>query len=319
MIGIDINLQGITGVVIDMKGQTKKILTSPISATTRIPLLNHTKDIIRQLLNEVNLPKEIKGIGVSFPGHVDQKKGLSVRIQHFEGFDGYPICEDLKNEFGYNVTLGHDTNCIALSEQMLGVAQDLDNFLLVRLCQGIGMATVYNGKVFTGKSGATGEIGHMIMQPDGPLCQCGHNGCLETYASARAIIKQCTEGLSLGLTPVLSKLCPQKETPSLSQIMRAVQQNDNYCSSIIGRAATYTGIAIANTVNILDPDAIVLCGTLTAHKDYLDKIMESVQKNIWRRDKVNFRVTQHHHGVSAAIGIAAQFINPVFEELIERI
>lgn len=316
IIGIDINLQGITGVIIDMAGHTKNIIKEPLLAITRNPILAQTKQIICQLLDCVNAPGEIRGIGISFPGHVDQGKGTSIHIQHFDGFDNYPICEDLEAEFGYEVIIGHDTNCIAISEHMLGVAQDLDNFLLVRICQGIGMATVYNGQVFTGRNGATGEIGHVIMQPDGPRCQCGHNGCLETYASAISIVKQCREGLALGISPVLSKLCPSGETLSLSRIMEAVQLKDSYCTSVINRAAAYTGIAIANTVNILDPEVIVLCGSLIAYQPYLDLIIASVQKNIWRNDKVNFRITQHHHGVSAAVGIAAQFIEPVFSELI---
>lgn len=316
IIGLDINLQGITGVIINMKGHTKHILKEPIFSATRLPLMQQIKKIIRLLLHELDHPEELLGIGISFPGHINQEKGISVRIQQFPGFDGYAICDDLKKEFGYDVKLGHDTNCIALFEQMLGSAQDLDNFLLLRLDLGIGMATVYDGQIFTGHSGATGEIGHVIMQAGGPLCQCGRHGCLETYASIRSIIQQCSEGLSMGLTPQLASLIPSGSVPSLASIMEAVQLKDPYCSMIIDRAAAYTAIAIANVVNILDPDTIVLCGELTSYPDYLEKVVNSVQKNIWRYEPVSFRTTKHHHGVSAAVGIASQFINPAFSSLI---
>lgn len=315
-IGIDINLQGITGVIIDMKGRTHNIIKEPLLSYSRIQLMEQAKRIIRQLLDTSSFPSEIHGIGVSFPGHVDQHRGRSIRIQHFYDFDDYPIGQDLEDEFGLKVKLGHDTNCIALTEHTLGIAQNLDNFFLIRLDQGIGMATVYDGKVFSGISGATGEIGHMIMQSDGPHCSCGNNGCLETYASSLSIIKDCSQGMAMGLSPILSSLCPQDTSPTLVNIMEAVQLQDAYCTTIVGRAATYTGIAIANIINILDPDTLVFCGELANYPTYLDKIMTTVQQKIWRRGEVNFCVTHLHHGVSAAIGSASQFIDPAFDRII---
>lgn len=315
-IGVDINLQGITGVVIDMKGRTHDIIKEPLSSTSRMLLMEQAKKIIHQLLDDCDFPEEIHGIGVSFPGHVNQSQGRSIRIQHFLDFDDYPISQDLQKEFGLEVKLGHDTNCIALAEHTLGIAQDLDNFCLIRIDQGIGMATVYKGEVFSGVSGATGEIGHMIMQPDGPHCSCGNNGCLETYASSLSIIKSCAQGISMGLSPILSGLCPGASSLTLANVMEAVQLKDAYCSTIVGRAATYTGIAIANVINILDPDTLVFCGELTSYPDYLDRVMGTVHEKMWRRGSISYRVSHFHHGVAAAVGSAFQFIEPAFANII---
>lgn len=316
IVGVDINLQGVTGVVIDMRGQTTAVIEEPICSTSRQILMEQSKQIIRRLLAGVPDRREAKGIGVSFPGHVDSATGTSVRIQHFDGFDGYPIGCDLREEFGIDVLLDHDTNCIAIAEHMLGAAQETDNFLLIRLCRGIGMATVYGGEVFRGRNGATGEIGHMVVQPGGPKCQCGNSGCLESYASARSIVSQCADGMALGLSDALSKTSAGKEEPDLADIMAAAEGGDAFCASILGQAAAYTGIAISNVVNILDPERVVLCGELTAYQSYLDRVIEQVQRNIWRREKVDFRVAQNH-GVSAAVGVAALFIEQIFLRVVD--
>jgi len=278
--------------------------------------MSQSKKMIHKLIKSVDNRHEVKGIGISFPGHVDLAAGVSLRIQHFSGFDGYPICDDIKKEFGIDALLDNDTNCVAIAEHMLGSARETDNFLLVRMSNGIGMSAMIGGEVFRGKSGATGEIGHMIMHPNGPKCQCGNNGCLETYASGRAIVDRCSEGASLGLSQLLTN--SQSERLSIQEVMDAASAGDPYCSSVLGKAAAYTGIAIANAVNLIDPDRVVLCGKLASYSYYSDQIIRFAQAKIWRLEPVDFRIA-HNHAVSAAVGVAALFIKQIFLKTLKRL
>ena len=315
IIGVDINLKGITGVVIDLRGRTKSIIEEPLQDTSRSVLMSQAKNLIHKLLMKEGSKNEVKGIGISFPGHVNLAAGLSVRIPHLNGFDGYPICDDIKKEFGIDTLLDNDTNCIAVAEHIFGIANETDNFLLLRLSSGIGMATVVDGEVFRGKNGATGEIGHMTMHPDGPKCQCGNNGCLETYASLLSIIGQCSEGASLGLSQILAD--SRQEPLTIHEIMNAGTAGDPYCRSVLGKAAAYTGIALANAINLLDPDRVVLCGELAAYDYYSNLIIHFTQEKIWRNEPVDFCIS-YDHGISAAIGAATLFIKQIFLKTLNR-
>lgn len=311
IIGVDINLCGITGVVMDLKSQSKHLLHEPIKGISRTVLMQQTKGLIRKLMAMLPSRDVVKGIGISFPGHVDQRKGISLKIHHFDGFENYPICDDIKNEFHLDVMVEHDPNCIAIAAHSSGVAQDVDNFVVIRMCMGIGMG-IFNGEIFKGQSGASGEVGHMIMDPSGPRCLCGHHGCLETYASGTRLLEYCAEQIAEGKSPILAELAEQNGALTLDVLRQAAERKDAFAVELLRRAAQYTGIAIANVANILDPNAVVLSGEMVGLGDsFVHSVEEAAQRVVWRDSKIDFRIL-HHHCEAAAVGAASLFIDKIF-------
>ncbi len=312
IIGLDVNLLGLTGVVIDLKSRVKTTLHEPLAGISEKSIIPQAKAMIYRLMESVPDRDEVKGIAVSFPGHVDGQTGKSIKIQHFEGFSHLDIGGILEEEFGIGVTVEHDPNCIAVAEHLIGVAQDLDSFILVRLSRGIGMGIVTGGTIFAGYSGATGEIGHTVVNADGPRCQCGNHGCLESYSSVQAIMRASGEGMRLGLTPALNSLLESGKPMELETVAEAARRQDPYVLGIFHQAAAYAGVAIANVVNILDPQVVVLSGELVECEDiFLEKLQQTARRNVWRDSGVAFRVS-HTHCQSAAVGAASLFIQKIF-------
>ncbi|MFV0412613.1 MAG: ROK family protein [Oscillospiraceae bacterium] len=315
IIGVDVNLQGITGVVIDLKGTVKQVIKEPIKGVGRTVLMQQTKSVIRRLMALLPDKGEVKGLGISFPGHVDQRRGISIKIHHFDGFENYPVSDDIKNEFRLDVMLEHDPNCIAIAAHALGVAQDVDDFVLIRMCRGIGMG-IYNKGIFRGYSGASGEIGHMIMNPDGPRCMCGHQGCLETYTSVNKLLEHSLEYVKKEKTSVFAEIFKQDGGMALQTLRRAAEEKDEFALSLLSRAAQYAGIAVSNVVNILDPSAVILSGEILGLGDtFIPKMFETAQTEVWRDSKIDFRLL-YDHCEMAAVGAASLFIDKIFLDTI---
>ena len=226
IIGIDTNVIGMTGVIIDLKSRVKTKIHQELVSNHISELLEQMKGIIRLLMAEVSDQSVIKGIGVAFPGHVDTERGVSVLARQFCSLEPLDICGILKGEFGLPVVIEHDPNCCALSEQLFGAGQGLTNLLYVRLSRGIGMGIILGGEIYHGFAGATGEIGHITMDPDGGPCYCGNNGCLEIYASSEAVLSRCEQAARMGDAPRLAELLARGEPLTLETAEKAAAAGD---------------------------------------------------------------------------------------------
>ena len=312
IIGIDVNVIGMTGVIIDLKSRVKTKIHQELQSSHIDQLLLQAKEIIRLLFAEVGSQSTIKGIGVAFPGHVDTARGISVLARQFASLQPLDVCGILSAEFGVPVVMEHDPNCCALSERLFGQGQDLDNLLYVRLSRGIGMGIILGGEVYHGFSGATGEIGHMTMNADGPPCYCGNNGCLEIYASSEAVLNYCSLAVQNGDAPMLEALLAKGWPLTLDTAAEAVSSGDDAIHHIFFRAAEYSGMAIAAAVNFLDPNAVILGGEMPDVKEpFYRHLREVIDRRVWNRRKVDIRVS-HLGRSSAAIGAASLFIQQAF-------
>ena len=251
IIGIDTNVIGMTGVIIDLKSRVKTKIHQELVSNHISELLEQMKGIIRLLMAEVSDQSVIKGIGVAFPGHVDTERGVSVLARQFCSLEPLDICGILKGEFGLPVVIEHDPNCCALSEQLFGAGQGLTNLLYVRLSRGIGMGIILGGEIYHGFAGATGEIGHITMDPDGGPCYCGNNGCLEIYASSEAVLSRCEQAARMGDAPRLAELLARGEPLTLETAEKAAAAGDGAVYDFFYRAADYAGLAVSAAINLL--------------------------------------------------------------------
>lgn len=314
IIGLDVNLTGLTGVVIDLSSRVKTCVHQTLAADTSDGMITQMRQMLRGLAGGV--PQgAVKGIAVAFPGHVDA--GVAVWTHQFGSVKRVNISQILREEFGVPVLLEHDPNCMAVTEHLLGVAQDLENFMFVRLSVGIGMGIMSGGEIYRGNSGATGELGHMTMLPQGELCRCGNSGCLETCASVQAILTHCERAVQAGQAPTLQRLAAGGAL-TLELAVEAAQAGEIAVETILKDAARWAGIAIANAVNLIDPGAVILGGELAQQTElFLQPLTEEVNKRKWSSQPVVVR-TSTLGANSAAIGAASLFIGQIFLGLAEE-
>ena len=312
IIGIDTNVIGMTGVIIDLKSRVKTKIHQELVSNHISELLEQMKGIIRLLMAEVSDQSVIKGIGVAFPGHVDTERGVSVLARQFCSLEPLDICGILKGEFGLPVVIEHDPNCCALSEQLFGAGQGLTNLLYVRLSRGIGMGIILGGEIYHGFAGATGEIGHITMDPDGGPCYCGNNGCLEIYASSEAVLSRCEQAARMGDAPRLAELLARGEPLTLETAEKAAAAGDGAVYDFFYRAADYAGLAVSAAINLLDPQAVILGGEMPDVKEpFYRHLREVIDRRVWNRRSIDIRVS-HLGRSSAAIGAASLFIQQAF-------
>lgn len=204
---------------------------------------------------------DLSGIGVVAPGPIDAGTGHVLNAPNLPGWSNVPLAEILSRALGPAVVLENDGNAAALGEYVSGAGRGADGLIYVTISTGIGGGFVFKGELFRGVSGAAGEIGHMVIQPGGPRCGCGNQGCLESLASGTAIARAGTIAIAEGRAPLLKQIVDASGEPvSSAQIAQAAAEGDEAAGSIIRDAATTIGTAFGNLINLLNPDVIVVGG-----------------------------------------------------------
>jgi glucokinase len=206
--------------------------------------------------------KKSVGIGVGAAGMVDRELGILLAAANI-GTNDLAIAEPLSAQFGLPVKLGNDVEVATLGELHYGAGRDCDNFVCMFIGTGIGSGIVMNGKIYYGGYGTAGEVGHIVVVPDGLPCGCGGYGCLETYASRTAIAKTVLYDINHGMDTVLrDKIDPTKGILRSKAIAQALELGDQSTLRAITQAAEFLGIGLATVINFYNPKRIILGGGL---------------------------------------------------------
>lgn len=220
-------------------------------------------DMVYQTIEEVSLELgTIKAIGISCGGPLDTKTGVVYSPPNLPGWDAFPLKDRLETEFKIPTTIENDANASALAEYRFGGGRGYDVVLYMTMSTGIGGGIVVNGKILHGANDSAGEVGHQILLPDGPQCGCGKRGCLEALCSGPAIARRAKEAIQDESNSVIIALADGKLDAIKSEhVLEAAKQDDTLAKKLIDETAYYMGWGIANLVNVLNPD-IVLLGTI---------------------------------------------------------
>ncbi|MGK0618634.1 ROK family protein [Meiothermus cerbereus] len=208
----------------------------------------------------------VQAIGLGTPGPLDFRRGRIKFTPNIVNFTDFPIVERLEQATGYKVYMENDANAAALAEHKLGAARGAESTLYMTVSTGVGGGFVWGNRVLRGVNGQGGEIGHITMQPGGPLCGCGLDGCLEALATGPAM-----ERMALAAF--------QREM-NTRELFMLFQQGDPRASRIVLQAAGWVGIALASLVKCYDPEVVVLGGgvALNAGQAYLDEVLRSYHR-----------------------------------------
>ncbi len=270
-IGIDLGGTFIKAGIVDSKGNLIDSLQIPtgVEANSTSVVMQNIKDSIRNLLSR-NKDKKIKAIGVGVPGIADEKGNISI-FSNIRVFDNYPMADELKSEFKLPSFVDNDANNAAIGEFLFGAGRQRKNFVLITVGTGIGGGIFINGKIYHGRNGCAGEVGHMLISPDGRPCGCGNYGCWESFASANALIKRAKELIKKGIKTSLIKFYP--ENISAKVIVEEAKSGDRVALTLFEEMCEYLGIGIANLVNILNPELCIIGGGVSGARDFLlDKV-----------------------------------------------
>jgi len=201
----------------------------------------------------------LTALGAAIPGVVDPKTARVVVTPNMS-LTGVAIGPHLEKRFGVPVAVGNDCNFGALGEKWLGSARRFRSVVAMLVGTGIGGGIVQKGKLWRGAREAAAELGHMVMQIDGPLCGCGNRGCLEALASRTAIERDIWAGIKAGRESVIPELNKQDSRLTSGALAEAYRRGDPLVAEVLGKAQFYLGLLTASVVNFVDPEMVILGG-----------------------------------------------------------
>ena len=280
VVGIDIGGTKLATVVADEKAnilhKTRRPTLAEKGPDYAIQLLF---DMVDETIAGAGLTREaISAIGVSCGGPLDTKTGVVYSPPNLPGWDALPLKTRLESEFQIRTTLENDANASALAEWRFGGGRGYEIVLYMTMSTGIGGGLVVNGQIYHGANDSAGEVGHQILLPDGPRCGCGQRGCMEALCSGPAIARRAQEAVEKEPTTTILTFAAGDVTAIKSEhVLAAARDGDALALQLIEETAYYMGWGIANLVNILNPN-IVLIGTIAmaAGELLLQPIRETV-------------------------------------------
>jgi glucokinase len=225
-------------------------------------------------------PGDFQALCIGAPGAVVLETGVVSSAPNLDWQD-VPLAEKLQDHLGIPIFVDNDVNIGVAGEHAYGAGAGAEHMVGIFVGTGIGGGVIIKGEMYYGSRGAAGEIGHMVVQPEGRSCGCGKQGCVEAYASKTAMLKVIQQKLALGRQSVLAEMVDQNSLilPS-SQIAEALDAGDDLMSEVLQEAQFYLGLLTANLVNTLDPDVIVFGGGLVEQlgDPFLLPIRETARK-----------------------------------------
>jgi glucokinase-like ROK family protein len=236
-------------------------------------IIQHAITLVRRAVQRgEQMGTRLLGVGIAIPGLVDTTTGTLVYAPNLE-WHNVPLQQIFSAKFDVPVYVDNDANAAALAEHYMGAAQQVDNYISLIANVGIGAGVVLGGQVFQGVTGYAGEVGHVTVDPHGPLCHCGNRGCWERFASQSALITRAQNAIQAGQCTSLRAITEGSQRISLPAILEAAQQGDVVARHALEETGEYLGIGIANLINTFNPDLIVLGGALSLAEEFLTPVI----------------------------------------------
>ena len=276
--------------------------------------------LLHERLTKVNLSlQNILAIGVGVPGPIVTEAGMVLSPPLMPGWDQYPIRDDLEKRWGCPVSLNNDAELGALGEWAAGAGRGEGNLAYIKVGTGIGAGLLLDGKIYRGVTGSAGEIGHLTIDENGPVCTCGNHGCLEAIAGGRAIALQAQEAVRKGKRTQLAAIQPL-ESIGAREVAAAARLGDLLAQQILAKAGTHIGIAIAGLVNLFNPGMIVIGGGVARAGDLLlEPMRQAVQRRSLASSTRVVRITTAMLGRrSSGMGAVIQALTIALHQVTDR-
>lgn len=266
-VGVDVGGTKILALVFD--DESGLVVGEPVKEATppgADALLDAVADVVARL-EEAEGP--VAGVGAGLPGLVD-RRGRLAAAPNLPAVAGVAFAEQLAERVGHEVVVDNDATCAAWAEATRGAAAGVADMVMVTLGTGIGAGLVAGGRLQRGRHGFAGEPGHMVVDPDGPRCPCGRRGCWERYASGSGLGRLAREAAEAGEAPRLVELAGgDAEAVKGEHVTAAAREGDEDALAVLGQLGWWVALGLANLVNVLDPEVVVVGGGLVAAGEML--------------------------------------------------
>ena len=302
VIGVDAGPRTIKCVLSNLSGQIKeRAVVSIEPRLTNETFLTLLKDSVKKILQKVRNPEKVLGIGVAMHGVVDFETGTSL-VAPILPLKNIPIKEELERALNFEVKVENDARAMALGESWFGQHGQISSMVAVNIGSGVGAGVVVDGKLYHGATDLAGEVGHMTIDMNGEVCECGNRGCLEAYASAPSIVKRANRKM------------PNKEIMSSEEIYQLAVNGDQDCIDILEETGKILGIGLTNLIHIINPELIILGGGVSnAEKFILPAIQKTIEeKGLTPRAKDTEVLISKLGDDATALGAVALFLVELF-------
>ena len=279
MVGVDIKafclnlgLMNFTGDMVDIQMGVECKLDNTLESLDE--LIGHIRRFIDK---HDNVREKILQIGVNISGRVNPEEGYSFSMFNFEE---RPLAEILTEKIGIPVSIDNDTRAMAYGELLKGVVKGEKDVVFINVSWGLGSAFIIDGKIYTGRSGFSGEFGHFNVFDNEIICRCGKKGCLETEVSGSALHRILCERVRNGQSSILSQRILSGDSPvTLEEIVEATNKEDILCIELVEEVGRKLGRYLAGLINLFNPELVVIGGTVAMTEDYiLQPIKTAIRK-----------------------------------------
>jgi glucokinase len=273
ILGIDI---GGTNIVIGAVTEDGSRVRGLVSEPTGVPdgpdavidrILRMAKGVI-EVTRAEDSAADVLGVGIGSPGPLDRKRGVVIFTPNLR-WTNMPVRDRIGSALALPASLDNDANCAMLGEHWVGAARGARNAVCFTIGTGIGGGIVVDGKLVHGASDAAAEIGHITIDVNGRRCGCGNDGCLEAYASGPAIARRALEAIEAGATSSMADIPGGTVSITAQTVFECAAAGDPLADELVRDTARYLGVGIANMLNIMNPEVVVICGGVTRAGDHL--------------------------------------------------
>jgi glucokinase-like ROK family protein len=254
---------------------------------------------------------EIHGVGVGVPGPVSFRDGAPVAPPIMPGWDQFPVRSVLSQHLGAPVLVDNDVNIMALGEMHAGLSRTVEDFLFVKIGTGVGCGIVVDGKVYRGVSGSAGDIGHIRVEDEGPVCACGNTACLEAFFSGAALARDAMDAARSGQSFTLAERLAESGALTAADVAAAAGSGDPVAVEMVRAGGRRLGFLLAGLVSFFNPGMVVIGGEVAAGLGH--PLLAEVRSVVYRRSLPlatgNLPIVLSEMGADAGVVGAARLIS----------
>lgn len=277
-VGVDIKNTSVSLGLMDFGGKViEEQLDMLFESDNSVDNLTRLCNIIDKFISTRSVDRsKILAVNVNISGRVNPKMGYSYSRYNFEEI---PLSEVLSDRLGVRVCIENDTRAMTYGEYIYGGSSKIDNLIFLNLSWGIGLGIIIDGRIYYGKSGFAGEIGHVVTYNNEVLCHCGKKGCLETEASGRALVRKLKARLDSGANSLIADRYHRNKDIDLEDVFEAIEGEDLLCIELVEDMGRELGRWLAGVINIFNPEKVIIGGALSTVGDYiLQPIITAVRR-----------------------------------------
>lgn len=263
MVGVDLGGTSVKALAVNRKNKILAMEKKKTAAGSKAQgLIQEIVSLVEKTATAAGMKvKALAAVGIGAPGAIDIRRGTVVEAPNL-GWKNVPLAAELKKHLGVPVVLDNDVNVGVIGEHALGAGERVNELVGIFVGTGIGGGIISKGEIYEGSNGWAGEVGHTVLLMDGPVCSCGHRGCAEALASRTAMERDARDAIKSGRKSAIPRIMKErgKDRITSSVIQAALAEKDPVMTEVMERAQYCLGILVANVVNTLDPERVVIGG-----------------------------------------------------------